>query len=354
MNRVERMQQWLKDNDADCFLVTSPYNRRYLSGFTGTFGYVLIGRSEAWFLTDSRYVLQAQQQCKGFKIIQLAHQPLPLVIKQLMDSREIDVLALEKEHITLGFYEQMTNQFGRRALILTSNVVEEMRMIKDAEEIALIAKAEEIGDMAFTHILPFIKPGVSEKEIALELEYFMRKQGASATSFDTIVASGYRSEMPHGVASDKKIELGDLVTLDFGCVYQGYCSDMTRTVAVGSITDEQREAYDIVLRAQLAAIDAIHAGVVGNEIDTVCRKVLAEKRLDGYFEHGLGHSLGLEIHEEPRFSRSDKNTMKAGMVLSVEPGVYLHKFGVRIEDIVVIEENGCTNLTKSPKELIIL
>jgi len=352
--RVKKIQQWLKENDADCFLVTSEYNRRYLSGFTGTFGYPLIGRSEAWFLTDSRYALQASKQCKGFKIVKLGSAELALAIKQLMDSREIDVLALEKEHISYGFYEKMVKQFGHRALILTSNVVEELRMIKDKEEIATIARAEEIGDMAFEHILSYIKPGVKEKDVALELEYFMKQQGASGISFNSIVASGYRSEMPHGVASDKVIETGDLVTLDFGCIYEGYCSDMTRTIGVGRITDEQRVAYDTVLQAQNAAIEAIHAGVIGNEIDGVARKVLREKGLEGYFEHGLGHSLGLEIHEEPRFSRSDKNIIKANMVLSVEPGVYLRGFGVRIEDIVVVEENGCKNLTKSPKELIIL
>ena len=354
MSRITKVQAWLKEQEMDCLLVTAKVNVRYLSGFRGTFGYVLVSESEAWFLTDSRYALQAQEQCPECKVVVLNHFALPLVVKQLMDSRELAVLGLEKAHITMAFYEGMVKQFGHKALMMTEGVVERLRMVKDEEEIRLIARAEEIGDLAFTHILEYLKPGVTEKEIALEMEFFMRKQGASSLSFDTIVASGKRSQMPHGLASDKVIEAGDLVTMDYGCIYEGYCSDMTRTVAVGSVTEEQKEIYHLVKRAQEAAIEAVRADVTGDEVDAVARRIFAEKHLEGYFGHGLGHSLGLEIHEEPRFSKGVKERIPENAVLSVEPGLYLHGFGVRIEDIVVVEKDGCRNLTHSPKELIIL
>lgn len=354
MNRVKALQERLKKESIDAMLVSSDENRRYLSGFTGTFGHVLLSQSEGWFFTDSRYVLQAKEQVKDLKVVLLDHFDLPLAIKQIMDSRELDTLAVEASRVTLDFYQSLCNQFGRKAIIPALDWVEELRMIKSEDEIALIAQAEKIGDMAFSHILDFIKPGMTEQEVALELEFYMKKQGASALSFSTIVASGHRSQMPHGVASDKVIEMGDLITMDYGCVYQGYCSDMTRTVALGSITEEQKRTYNLVLEAQKAAIEGVHAGVLGKDIDNIAREVFKKNNVLQYFGHGLGHSLGLEVHEEPRFSAKDEHIIKENMVITVEPGLYYNGHGVRIEDVIVVKEDGCINLTNSSKELIII
>ena len=354
MSGIQALQAKLKQENIDAMLIASEENRRYLSGFTGTFGYVLLSQSDGWFFTDSRYTLQAREQVKDLKVVQLEHFALPLAIKQIMDTRELATLALESNRVTLEFYQSFCNQFGRKAIIPTVGWVEELRMIKSEEEIAMIAQAEKIGDLAFEHILGYIKPGISELDVALELEYYMKKQGASSLSFTTIVASGARSQMPHGVASAKKIEMGDLITMDYGCIYQGYCSDMTRTVALGSITDEQKRTYELVKEAQVTAINAVKAGVVGKDIDDIARKVFREHNVSKYFGHGLGHSLGLEVHEEPRFSITDNHVMQENMVMTVEPGLYMPGYGVRIEDVIVVKEDGCINLTNSSKELIII
>lgn len=354
MSRISALQAKLKEENIDAMLIASEENRRYLSGFTGTFGYVLLSQREGWFLTDSRYILQAKEQVKELKVGLLEHFDLPLALKQIMDTRELATLAVEANRITLDFYQGLCKQFGRKAVLPTTGWVENLRMIKSEEEIALIARAEKIGDMAFEHILEYIKPGISEQDVALELEYYMKKQGASSLSFTTIVASGARSQMPHGVASAKKLEAGDLITMDYGCIYQGYCSDMTRTVALGSITDEQKHIYELVLEAQCRAIEGIKAGVIGKDIDDIARKVFREHNVSKYFGHGLGHSVGLEIHEEPRFSIKDNHVMQENMVMTVEPGLYLHGYGVRIEDVVVVKKDGCINLTNSSKELIII
>ena len=348
------LQRRLKEENINALLIASPENRRYLANFTGTFGYVLLAQEKGWFLTDSRYVLQAKEQVKDLNIVPLEHFDIALTLKMIMDDAQLDTIAVEANRITLDFYQSLCNQFGRKAVVPINGWVEELRMIKSEEEIALIAQAEKIGDMAFTHILEYLKPGVSEMDIALELEYYMKKQGASALSFDTIVASGHRSQMPHGVASQKKLEAGDLITMDYGCIYQGYCSDMTRTVALGSISKAQKQTYELVLQAQQAALAGIKAGVKGKDIDELARNVFRDNFASKYFGHGLGHSLGLEIHEEPRFSPKDENIMQGNMVMTVEPGLYMNGYGVRIEDVVVIKKDGCINLTNSSKELIII
>ena len=352
--RLEALQKRLKEENIDTILIASAENRRYLTNFSGTFGYVLLGQKNGWFLTDSRYVMQAKEQVKDLTIVPLEHFDVALTVKNLMDECEMDTIAVEANRITLDFYHSLCNQFGRKAIVPINGWVEKLRMIKSEEEIALIAQAEKIGDLAFTHILDYIKPGVSEMDIALELEYYMKKQGASAVSFDTIVASGHRSQMPHGVASPKKLEMGDLITMDYGCIYQGYCSDMTRTVALGSISKAQKQTYELVLEAQQAALAGIKAGVKGKDIDELARKVFRGNFVSKYFGHGLGHSLGLEIHEEPRFSLKDENIMQENMVMTVEPGLYMNGYGVRIEDVVVVKNDGCINLTNSSKELIII
>lgn len=233
------------------------------------------------------------------------------------------------------------------------NLINKPREIKDECEIKKIAEAEKIGDMAFEYVLGRIKEGVTEREIALDLEFFMKKQGATTLSFDTISASGIRSAMPHGIATDKKIENGDFLTLDFGCVFEGYCSDMTRTVVVGKANDKQKEIYNTVLKAQTTAIDAIKAGMKCSEVDGVARKIITDAGYGENFGHSLGHSVGIEIHENPSFSPKNNAVVQNGNVITVEPGIYIDGFGgVRIEDLIVVQNGKAVNLTSSPKELI--
>jgi len=272
-----------------------------------------------------------------------------------MEELEVVTLGIESDRTTVDEFELLANQVRRKAITPLKGFVEEIRQVKDEEEIALLARAEEIGDEAFAHVLKLIKPGMTEREIAMELEFQMRRSGASGVSFDTIVASGKRSSMPHGVASDKKVEVGDFITMDYGCVYQGYCSDMTRTIALGNVDEKQETVYNLVRKAQEDALQAIKAGVTGKEIHAVAQAVFQDAGYGPFFGHGLGHSVGLEIHEEPRFSPREENTIPENTVISVEPGLYLPNWGgVRIEDLVVVKKDGYINLTHSPKELIIL
>ena len=231
--------------------------------------------------------------------------------------------------------------------------IDALRCIKTEEELAYLAKAEEIGDRAFAKLLPLLKPGMTELEAAAELEYLMKKEGAEDLGFNTIVASGLNSSMPHAIPGEKKLEAGDFITFDFGCKYKGYCSDMTRTVVLGKASEKQKEIYGVVLKAQLAALDALKAGVSGSSVDKVARDIITEAGYGDCFGHGLGHSVGLFIHENPRLSPSDDTILQAGMIETVEPGIYVPGFGgVRIEDMVIVTEEGHINLALSPKELI--
>jgi Xaa-Pro aminopeptidase len=273
----------------------------------------------------------------------------------LMEELEVITLGIESDRMTVDEFELLANQVRRKAITPLKGFVDQIRRVKDEEEIALLARAEEISDQALAHVLPMIKPGMTEREIAMELEFQMRRLGASGVSFETIVASGKRSSMPHGVATDKKVEIGDFITMDFGCVYQGYCSDITRTIALGKVDEKQETVYNLVRKAQEDALQAIKAGVTGSEIQAVAQNVFQDAGYGSFFGHGLGHSVGLEIHEEPRFSPKADEVIPENTVITVEPGLYLPNWGgVRIEDLVVVKKDGCINLTHSPKELIIL
>ena len=353
--RIEKLRKKMKALDLDGFLVTSKENRQYLTGFTGTFGWVLVTHSHVCLLTDFRYIEQAQQQAPECKLVQFKHYAPVVTLRMLMEDMEVVTLGIESDRCTVDEFERLANQVRRKAITPLKGFVEEIRQIKDEEEIAQIARAEAIGDEAFLHVLKLIKPGMTELEIAMELEFQMRRSGASGVSFDTIVASGKRSSMPHGVASAKKVEAGDFITMDFGCMYQGYCSDMTRTIALGKVDEKQETVYNLVRKAQEDALQAIKAGVTGKEIHAVAQNVFQDAGYGPFFGHGLGHSVGLEIHEEPRFSPKAEEIIQENMVITVEPGLYLSNWGgVRIEDLVVVKKDGCINLTHSPKELIIL
>ncbi|BDG44284.1 Xaa-Pro peptidase family protein [Saccharococcus caldoxylosilyticus] len=353
MEKLEKLRALFDEHDIDGLLVTNPYNRRYITGFTGTAGVAVISRDKAVFITDFRYVEQASQQVKGFEIVQHTGPIVDEAAKQVA-RLGIQKLGFEQEDVSYATFRAYESAV-KAELVPTSHVIEKLRLIKSESEIKILKEAAEIADAAFEHILSFIRPGVKEIDVANELEFFMRKQGATSSSFDIIVASGYRSALPHGVATEKSIEKGELVTLDFGAYYKGYCSDITRTIAVGAISEELETIYDIVLQAQLRGMEGIKPGMTGKEADALTRDYISEKGYGEYFGHSTGHGIGLEIHEGPALSVRSDVVLAPGMVVTVEPGIYIPGLGgVRIEDDTVVTENGNESLTHSPKELIIL
>lgn len=351
MEKLTKIRKSLQELNLDALLVASPINRRYVTGFTGTAGIAIISAEEALFITDFRYTEQAASQAKGFTVIE-HKQLIEEEVKAQLVRLKVKRLGFEKNHITYATYDKYNELFDAE-LVPTSEIVEKIRLIKTPEELTILKKAAQIADAAFEHILGFIKPGVKEIEVSNELEFFMRKQGATQSSFDTIVASGFRSAMPHGVASTKEIQAGELVTLDYGALYEGYVSDITRTVAVGDISDELKKIYDTVLEAQLRGVDGIKPGMSGIEADALTRDYIKEQGYGEYFGHSTGHGIGLEVHEGPGLSFRSDIKLEPGMVVTVEPGIYIPNVGgCRIEDDIVITETGNERLTTSRKELI--
>ncbi|AJH78967.1 M24 family metallopeptidase [Heyndrickxia coagulans] len=353
MLKLEKLRETFPQAGIDGLLITSPYNRRYMSNFTGTTGIVLISGEAAKFITDFRYVEQASKECEGYEIVQ--HQgPVEQEVAKQVEAMGIKRLGFEQDHMSYALFKTYEGLLDAE-LVPVSGLVENLRLIKTDEEIKILKEAADIADAAFKHILDFLKPGVTELEVSNELEFFMRKCGATASSFDTIVASGLRSAMPHGVATDKVIEKGDLVTMDYGALYKGYCSDITRTVAVGEPSGQLKKIYNIVLESQLLAVQNIKPGMSGIEADAISRDYIARKGYGDAFGHSLGHGIGLEIHEGPNLSMRSAYTLEPGMVVTIEPGIYVPGVGgVRIEDDTVITENSNELLTHSAKELIIL
>lgn len=348
--RIERLREKMSRQDMPYLLITDPNNRFYLSGFTGSTGVLLIGLEKCYFLTDFRYLEQVKEQCPGYELIKVEQQSVFASLRQVLKGIKGEKLFFEENHLTVKEYSELKEVLPNLAILPGSGIVEELRMVKDAEEISLMRQAMAIGDAAFQHILQMIKPGVAEQELALELEFFMRRQGASGTAFDTIVASGPRSALPHGVASERKLQQGDFITMDFGAIYQRYNSDMTRTVVLGEPTAKQQEIYQIVLEAQLAGLAAVKAGVPAKAVDAAARRIITERGYGEYFGHGTGHSVGLAIHEKPAVNTRDETILQPGMVITIEPGIYLPEWGgVRIEDSVLVTEEGCEILTSSPK-----
>jgi Xaa-Pro aminopeptidase len=353
MEKLSKLRQALKDQDVEAILLTSEKNRRYVTGFTGTAGVALVTAESALFITDFRYTEQAAEQVKGFDIIE--HKvPITKEVAAQLAKLGVKKVAFEKDHVTYSTYEAYKKE-ANVEWVPVSGVIENLRLIKTEEELNIIKDACSIADQAFEHILGYIKPGVKEIDVSNELEFFMRKKGATSSSFDIIVASGYRSALPHGVASDKEIQSGELVTLDFGAYYKGYVSDITRTVAVGEISDELKTIYDTVLQAQLLGMEGIKAGITGKEADALTRDYITEKGYGEYFGHSTGHGIGLDVHEGPGLSFRSDLVLKPGMVVTVEPGIYVPNVGgCRIEDDTIVTETGNERLTHSPKELIIL
>jgi len=353
---IEKLISSLPDN-VDAALITSNINMRYLTHFNSDdAGILLVTKKIAFFIIDSRYIEAAKKYENDFLDVILQNKMLEQ-IKNLCIENNIKSIAIEKGNITLSTFEKLKNELDCVTFsdFNISEVIANLRAIKDFNEINKIITAQQITDKAFSYILERIEEGRSEKELALELEFFIRSNGADDVSFNIVFVSGKNSSLPHGVPTDKKLQKGDFVTIDFGADIDGYKSDMTRTVAIGDISDKQKEIYDIVLKAQESALNFINIGENCSDIDKIARNYIKSAGYGDYFGHALGHSVGLEIHESPNFSPLSNDILKPGMVLSVEPGIYIpENYGVRIEDLVVITEKGYKNLTKSNKALIIL
>ncbi|MBP2016670.1 Xaa-Pro aminopeptidase [Symbiobacterium terraclitae] len=354
-DRLGRLRAAMAERGIDGLLVAKPENRAYLSGFTGSAGVLLITADRAVLVTDFRYTEQAAAQAPAFEVVK-PESTNQALLARLVDETGIRRIGYEGDHLTVDDHQSYRQAVSGCEWVSVTGLVEALRMIKDEIEIALMRRAAAIADEAFAQILPLIKPGVTERDLGLELEYRMRKLGAEGVAFETIVASGVRSSLPHGHPTDKVIASGDLVTFDFGALYQGYCSDMTRTVMVGEPTDKQREIYGIVLEAQKRGVAACRPGITGKELDDVCRSYIAERGYGEHFGHGTGHGVGRFIHEGPRVSqRGGDVVLKPGMVITVEPGIYLPGWGgVRIEDMLLVTESGAEPFTHTPKELLIL
>lgn len=352
--RIDRLRERLKEQDLEALLVTHPMNRRYLTGFTGTAGMVLVTEKEAKLLVDFRYVEQAQKQAPHLDVVRVGGEPFRTVAG-LCREWNVSRLAFEQDHLVYARAEKLKSILDGVEVVPVSNMVEKLRETKDADELETLRRAARIVDEVFAEILKEIRPGLRERDIAFRLEFLMREKGADSSSFDIIVASGPRSALPHGVASDRVLEKGDLVTLDFGALYEGYCSDITRTIVLGKPNERQREIYDIVLHAQQAALEAVRPGVTGRDVDKVARDIITDRGYGEQFGHSTGHGIGLEIHEAPTLSVNGETVLQSGMVVTVEPGIYLPGFGgVRIEDDVVVTEQGKEVLTHSPKNLIVI
>ncbi|MEQ9809653.1 M24 family metallopeptidase [Streptococcus jiangjianxini] len=351
-SRVIRFEEKLAQSNLDAFLVTGQNNIYYLTGFWGTESTVFITRNRRIFMTDARYTLIAKEVVEGFDIIET--RTALAEVSKIIKADQLARVGFDSQ-VSYAFYEQLTSLSPQTQWLPQTDFVETLRVVKDKSEIETIRQACQISDKAFLDVLDFIKPGqTTELQVANFLDFRMRHYGASGVSFETIAASGYRSAMPHGVASDKIIQSGESLTLDFGCYYKHYVSDMTRTIHIGHVTDEEREIYDIVLRANQTLIDQAKAGMTYKDFDAIPRQVLENAGYGEFFTHGIGHGIGLDIHENP-FFRGSEDKLEAGMVVTDEPGIYLpNKYGLRIEDDLVITTNGCEVLTQAPKELIVL
>ena len=357
--RQANLQRDLGRSGLDALLITHLPNIRYLCGFTGSAGTLLVTESRSAFFTDGRYKEQASTEVRVSRIITGRKSPVTMAAEWLKRNARklgVRVLGIEGQHLTVAEHSQLEKALRPTVRLRKSPpLVEQARMVKDADEIALLRAALELGERLFDVAIKTIRAGVTETEVAAEMEFAARRAGAEAMSFETIIASGPRSALPHGRASTTEIPAKGFVVCDFGIILAGYCSDMTRTVHVGRISADAQEMYDAVRIAQQAAIEAVRPGATADKVDRAARTALARKGLGRYFTHSTGHGVGLEIHEPPRIAARQKDTLQVGMVITIEPGVYVPGFaGVRIEDMVLVTESGCEVLTRTSKELLIV
>ncbi len=353
MTHIEQLKQSLEENT--CVLIDSDVNRRYFTGMKSSAGTLLVFRDAAYFIIDFRYIEKAKKTVHGCDVIlqnKLYEQLCSLIEKHGAKKVFIDSSVCTVQQLSVLRGKLCAEVVSDDTL---SKLISSLRIVKTREELEKMTAAQRIAEKGLAHMTEFIREGRTEKEIQLELDYYMLSHGAEALSFDTIALSGPNTSLPHGVPSDRKVKNGEFVLLDFGAVVDGWHSDMTRTFCVGEPTEEMRKVYDIVLRAQKAGLGAVRAGISGRALDAVSRKVIADEGYGDAFGHSLGHGVGMEIHESPYASPSADDTIKAGSVVTVEPGIYLEgRFGVRIEDFVIVTEDGCVNMTEAPKELVCL
>ena len=357
MNHFQKIAAGLEAHGLDGMLLTGEANRLYGSGFhsVGTDGLALVTRKRNYYITDARYTEAAERHVRNAVIREVGHgRGYSALLEEIVAEEGLRRVGFEDAYMTVQEYETYRSALSCD-LVPAAQFLWDLRMVKDEEELEAMIAAQRIAEKALTDILEEVRPGVTEKEIAARLQYLMLHYGASDMSFDPIVVSGPNGSLPHGVPSEKTIQRGEFVTMDFGCIYHGYCSDMTRTVAVGYATEEMRKVYDTVLAAQKAGIAAARAGVTGQTVDGAARAVIDAAGYGKYFRHSFGHGVGVEIHEAPNASPMNDKPLPGGAVISAEPGIYLPgKLGVRIEDVILITEEGCRDITLAPKELLVL
>ncbi|MBR5441559.1 MAG: aminopeptidase P family protein [Clostridia bacterium] len=352
---ISDLQKFLK-NKSEAIIITSPENRRYFTGFPSSDGYLVITKNDAVLFVDSRYIEAAEKGARDCRAVLFKRAGED--IKEYLKENKILKAYTERNRISVSTADFLKTAFLPCRVTPSKRLeaaIDESRIVKTAEAVESIKAAQKIAEEAFNHVLTFIKPGVTEKQIALELDFYMLSHGAEAISFETIAVTGAKSSMPHGVPDDSVVKSGDFITMDFGAVVNGYHSDMTRTVAVGQVTEEQRKVYETVLAAQKTALAALKAGLNCSQADKAARDVIDNAGYGEYFGHSTGHGVGIEIHEAPTLAPRSKGKLQVGNVVTIEPGIYLPgRFGVRIEDMALITENGYENLTATPKELIVL
>lgn len=357
MTRIAELRKILLRKKLDALLVTGSANRNYLSGFTGSTAFLVVSLKSALFVTDSRYIEQAGKEISPeFELAQVkSAKEYNGAIADLVKKDKVRVMAVEAGNLVVSQFETLKKYLPKKELRPQTGLVEGLREIKTKEELEKIRKAVDIAEKAFQITVKRIRPGISENEVAAELEYNMRLLGSERAAFPTIVASGKRGALPHGVATDKKLNKGELIVLDFGAVYKGYCSDLTRTIGLGIIVRQFKNHYKMVYEAQQKAISSISSGVLLSFPDKKARNYLKKHRLAEFFTHGLGHGLGMEVHERPSINNVAKGFFQAGMVVTVEPGVYLKgQYGIRIENDIIVKEKGCEVLGKGQQKLVIL
>ncbi len=350
------VKEAVAERGLDALLLMDDRDIFYATGFLPTDSAALVTRDAAWLVTDSRYIEAAQRQAaEGVEVILTTRErPIARILAELLEKAGAEKLGAEEEKLSHAAWLRLEEALGLR-LLPAQELLSALRACKTAEELGSLVAAQRIAEKALEEVLPLLKPGAVEREIAAELTYRLRLHGAEGNSFDPIVVTGAKSSMPHGVPGDERLKAGDFVTMDFGCVKDGYCSDMTRTVAIGSATEEMKNVYYTVLEAQKAGIAKARPGVTGADIHNAAAKVIADAGYGPYFGHGFGHGVGLDIHEQPTAAPSNTRPMPEGAVISAEPGIYLPgRFGVRIEDVLYLTGEGCVDITKAPKELLIL
>lgn len=354
MNNLEKYQSLLKDG-VDGLLLTSRYSRHYAAEFDIAEGIAIVTKAGCRYFTDSRYIESAQNNIRNFAVMETNRaNPYAKCLNDAIADFGVECLGYEEGYITVLELTELEKDLKAKLTPLGKQI-DQFRSVKEEWELDRMRKAQEITDKAFAEVITRLAPGMTEKQLQAELIYCLYKNGSDGLAFDPIVVSGPNTSLPHGVAGDREICAGDFVTMDFGALYQGYCADMTRTVAVGYATEEMKAVYDTVLQAQLAGIAATKAGVTGSQIDGAARQVITEAGFGEYFGHGYGHSIGMQVHESPNCNPSGDTPMAENVVCSAEPGIYLPgKFGVRIEDLVIFKADGCENITNSPKNLIVV